>query len=925
MKRSLLLTLAIACCFGFTSAQTNLNLETWSPNGLGGEDPDGWGTLNGFMAFGFPQSTYKETASPGEGSASAKLVTQNMPGASGAGAPSDTVGGMLFLGYFNMTTQENGIAYTQKPTSIDFIYKENLMGSDSAMVLVQLTHFDVMTGVTITDGIGSVLFAGQSTSWSSYNLPIQYLTSDTPDTLKIICTSSAIMLGSGIGVQTPGSEFYVDSFVINLPGTPLTATAAATDACFGTCDGSATVTASGGTPPYTYTWSTSPVQTTATATGLCPGSYTVIVSDAFDTVSATATVGNSTLLTGVTSSTDDNGTCNGTATITVTGGTTPYTYLWSDGQTNSTAIGLCGGTYVVTVTDANGCTMSSSVVVAFSTGCPIPTASFTFTSSGLTASFTDASTTSGAATYFWDFGDGMGSSTLQNPTYTYSSSGIYFVCLTVTDSCGSNTFCQNVTAVNVTCPLPTASFSSTTNNLTATFTDASTVSGTATYAWTFGDGNISSLQNPSNTYLLGGVYTVCLTVTDSCGNDTDCQTVTINSVGCSLTVTATGTDETSAGANDGTATAIPSNGASPYTYLWNDPSIQTTATATGLAPGSYTVTVIDGDSCMALATVVINSGCDLNLSITPTDETSNGANDGQAKAVVTNGTNPYTYLWSDGQTTSTATGLAPGVYTLTVTDADGCVVNGSTVIQPFQCNLSGTMSSTDETTAGAGDGTASVVVSGGTSPYTFLWSTGANSASISGLSPGVYTVTVTDADSCIYIGSVAVNPPGCDLIIAVSGTDETQDGANDGTATVTISFGTPPYVVLWSTGDTTTFIDSLAPGTYSVTVTDSLGCIEAGSYTVVAGIIIGIDNLSSADRLFNVYPNPTTDVVYIEYSGYGLSKVVIFNLAGEELELIDTNDGITAIDVSALPRGMYFYRLVSERGEVKSGKFLIAK
>lgn len=766
MKRSLLLTLAITCCVGFISAQTNLNLENWTPNGFGGEDPDGWSTLNGYMISGFPQTTFKETASPGEGSASAKMLTQYIPGASGAGAVSDTVGGMLFIGSFNLTTQENGLPYTQTPTSIDFIYKENLMGSDSAMVLVQLTHFDVMNGLTITDGIGSVSFGGQSTSWNSYNLPIQYFTGDTPDTLKIICTSSAIMLGSAVGLQTPGSEFYVDSFAINLIPVALSVFVSSTNACFGSCNGTATAIAGGGDPPYTYSWSDPGSQTTATATGLCPGSYTVFVYDAFlNSAFDVVSVIESAQITGVTSSTDDNGTCNGTATIAVTGGVTPYTYLWSTfpAQTNTTATGLCTGTYTVMVTDANGCTYTSVVFVT--------------------------------------------------------------------------------------------------------------------------------------------------------------------SVGCNLTVTTTSTDETSAGANDGTATANALNGTLPYTYMWNTTPTQTTQTATGLPPGVYTVIVTDADTCTTTTTVLINaaSSCNLNLTIITNDETGNGANDGSATAVVTNGANPYTYLWSNAQTTSTAMGLAPGVYTLTVLDADSCFVIGTAVIQAFQCSFTGSMLSTDETSAGAGDGTASVVVGGGTSPYSYIWNTGGTTTSITGLSPAVYSVTVTDADSCTYMGTVSVNAPGCNLIITMSGTAESQDGANDGTAMVNILGGISPITILWSTTETTTSINNLAPGTYSVTVTDSLGCIEAGSYTVTAGMIVGIGNLSSTIRSFKVYPNPTTEVVYIEYLGYGFSKVSIFNLAGEELEMVKANDGITSIDVSPLPRGMYFYRLVSETGEVESGKFLIAK
>jgi hypothetical protein len=203
---------------GTTYAQTNLNVESWTANGLGGEDPDGWGTLNGFMAFGFPQTTFKETADPGEGLASVRMTSTYLPGASGAGAPSDTVGAMLFLGFYNLVTSENGIAYTSKPASVDFMYKSLPQGSDSGMVLVTLTHWDAGLATTMTDGFASMMFGTQVTSWTTASMPIIWISADTPDTLNIIATSSAIMLNDNTTYQMPGSELYLDNFSIVMTG-----------------------------------------------------------------------------------------------------------------------------------------------------------------------------------------------------------------------------------------------------------------------------------------------------------------------------------------------------------------------------------------------------------------------------------------------------------------------------------------------------------------------------------------------------------------------------------------------------------------------------------------------------------------------------------------------------------------------------------
>ena len=161
--------------------------------------------------------------------------------------------------------------------------------------------------------------------------------------------------------------------------------------------------------------------------------------------------------------------------------------------------------------------------------CPAPTASFAFSTNGLTSTFTDGSTTSGPGYYLWTFGDGIGGSIDQNPSYTYLLAGTYTACLLVTDSCGVDSACQTIVVNNTTpCPPPAADFSFSTSGLAVSFTDGSTTSGTGNYLWTFGDIiGISTDQNPTYTYLVAGTYTACLVVTDICGVDTTCQTVTV--------------------------------------------------------------------------------------------------------------------------------------------------------------------------------------------------------------------------------------------------------------------------------------------------------------------------------------------------------------------------------------------------------------
>jgi len=178
------------------------------------------------------------------------------------------------------------------------------------------------------------------------------------------------------------------------------------------------------------------------------------------------------------------------------------------------------GTYNVCLTATNSCGTSNMTCQTI-TVCAELTAGFNQTDNGLDLDFTDATTGSGIS-WFWDFGDGN-SSTLQNPSHTYSSTGTYNVCMIVQNMCTADTLCQSVTV----CDQPFADFTYIdNNNWTLDFTDQS--SAAVSWAWDFGDGGTSNLPSPSHTYTANGDYTVCLTVLNDCGiSSTSCQTITV--------------------------------------------------------------------------------------------------------------------------------------------------------------------------------------------------------------------------------------------------------------------------------------------------------------------------------------------------------------------------------------------------------------
>jgi hypothetical protein len=198
----------------------------------------------------------------------------------------------------------------------------------------------------------------------------------------------------------------------------------------------------------------------------------------------------------------------------------------------------------------------------------------------------------------------------------------------------------------------------------------------------------------------------------------------------------------------------------------------------------------------------------------------------------TNGQAPFSFLWSNGRTTQTNTGLGAGSYNVTITDANGCtgVVSNITVANPAAPSLS-VSGFTNVSCNGGNNGAVTVTASGGTSPYNFAWSNGAVGASATGLTAGAYTVTVTDAASCAFTLSQNINQPAI-LSLAAFATDITCNGANNGSVNTTITGGTPNYNFVWSNAATTQNISGLATGAYGLTVTDANGCSTSTSRTI---------------------------------------------------------------------------------------------
>jgi gliding motility-associated-like protein len=369
-------------------------------------------------------------------------------------------------------------------------------------------------------------------------------------------------------------------------------------------------------------------------------------------------------------------------------------------------------------------------------------------------------------------------------------------------------------------------------DVTTIFSNASGGTAPLSYIWSNG-------LTTENITASAGSYSVMVLDQFGCGMG---ETITITNPPSLLV--STNTTQTT-GVCDGTATVNISGGVGPYTILWNDPSNQTTPTATGLCAGLYTATVTDNNGCQRVVSVVVNDPLCNNLNIAITgfsDATCFGFNDGAATTLTSGGFGPFSYTWNTSpvQTTENASDLTAGVYEVTVTDvATGCQSVATVTINhpPIITNV---ITSSNATSIGGTDGEATANPSGGTVPYDYLWVPGGQTTQTAeNLAAGTYYLTITDDLGCIKEDSVLINQPPCNnFIIAVTPVNITCNGANNGSASLLIAHGTPPYTITWFDPSNTPFasnvtsVSGLAPGAYTVEVTDQANCTTFQTFDI---------------------------------------------------------------------------------------------
>ncbi|HWB64171.1 MAG TPA: DUF2341 domain-containing protein [Chitinophagales bacterium] len=308
-----------------------------------------------------------------------------------------------------------------------------------------------------------------------------------------------------------------------------------------------------------------------------------------------------------------------------------------------------------------------------------------------------------------------------------------------------------------------------------------------------------------------------------------------------------------------------------------------------LTAGTYTLTLTDINGNPVTRTITITEPASLQLVIDSANNPCNGSGNGQAWVNVTGGASPYTLLWTGGGSTDTISNLSPGTYTVTVTDNNSCIDSATThitAVAPLQVSVL-----TDSVLCyGEATGSAWVVVSGGQAPAQPLWSNSAYTDTITGLTAGVYTVTVTDADNCTASSSAIINQPAAALAVQVSISPITCYGLNNGSAWATTSGGTPGYTYAWSNSYNTDTISNLAAGTYTLTVSDIAGCTATSAAIIPA-----------APAQLTV----TIDSVNISCNGGADGQALAIIAGGATPYSVMWSNNSTANSISALQAGTY--------------------
>ena len=680
-----------------------------------------------------------------------------------------------------------------------------------------------------------------------------------------------------------------------------------------TCNGSANgeinvTTTTGGTGSVVYSLDNISYQSGTNFLGLTAGTYTVYARDIAGCVSnilATLYQPTSVSATVTPTSAACNGNQDGTLTITGSGGTSGYEYgIGTDGEYQSTGIfsNLAAGTYPLVVIDANGCIFKTTgTITQPSVIVPVATSTNSTCSNSNGGIMVTATGGSGSG-YTYSINGG----TFGVGTFSSLGAGTYVVTAkdgtgctstinaSVFDSNGPSILSSNHTNVNCN------------GGSDGTITVGTVSGGTGTLQY-----SINGTAYQTSTVFSGlpaGVYNVTVKDAVGCiGNVTETLTepnafvITTNVVNATCNASNTGSVALQVGGGAGTL-AYSINGGTTY---------QSSSTFSNLGAGTYGVLVKDAGGCFGYVLATVTEPPVISVNYNTLNITCHGANDGSITVTASGGTGALKYSL-DGviyQTSNLFTNLFGGSYIVYVKDASGCIktipVN---LYEPTALTV--TANASDVTCYGGNNAAIALSVTGGTSNYYFSWSNEVSTQNNFNLTAGTYTVVVHDGNNCISTNNYTITQPSSPVI--VNGTVVNSTGTNNGAVNIAVTGGGGTYTFLWSNNATTENVSGLAPGVYSVIVTDANGCSASSTFLITN--TAGIATYDALSDQVSVYPNPANDYVIVEVDGFRIDKVEVYDVLGQVAFKGEFNNSKVEINTAGLNQGVYFVKvLVDEK------------
>jgi gliding motility-associated-like protein len=770
------------------------------------------------------------------------LVTDTIPvscfGLSDGEAQVTATGGNLVYNYlWNTLLPNTNDTISNQPTGFyQVVVTDNKNCQDSATVFIRQPNLltVALSEIPVSCFSGSNGQAIALPSGGNYNYTYSWSVPQTNDTIVNLTSGNYLVTVTDAKNCTATGSIHVSQPTI----LDLTMSQIPTS-CFQGNDGTAIVSVIGGTPDangaYAFAWNTSPVQTDSIATNLqALQTYTVTVTDANNCqMSDSIQIAHPTQLTTTMTHTPVlcYGEATGTATVTPTGGTLPYSYTWSTTpqQTGFQAINLATGSYSVTVTDANNCSTINTIFVTQPTPIDLLIDSTNISCYNFNdgKAWVTAFGGVGGFTYSWSVVGSPSTDTLSNVR-----AGLYRVFVADANNCLDSAF------VNLSQP-DTLAFTFTPDSVScfngndgSIWTNSTGGTGNYTYQWS------NTALDTSNVFnLTAGIYTLTLTDDNNC--------VSIDSIEIEepqpFVLTLSQHPPICHNGNNGWASVTTSGGVLPHSVVWNVVGAPTTDTIFNLVGGVYyTSTATDGNGCMTTDSIMVVNPDSLTIKVTGTNEDCQIGSNGTTTATVSGGFAPYQYLWdtnTGSQTTKTATALHAGTYSVTITDKLGCQASSSITILLIS-GIETAITNIDVLCKNEATAWAKAKGLTGTPPYTYQWDVNAGSQTtdmVSNLIAGTYFVTITDAIGCFEVDSTVISEPAAVLSIEIDTImDVSCFGDEDGLVQYRGLGGTSPYRYRFDNRSysNTTIWANLAPGSYPIMVRDVNGCLENTTVTI---------------------------------------------------------------------------------------------